>query len=106
MRVGEPQSLAREAIEVRCGNAAGRIEGADVAVAKIVSQDQDDVGTGLSGAVGCRCEGEEHGSGNPAHAGILHGSPGAINLPALFELPGPVGPGANPLLVSPATASD
>ena len=81
---------------MRCGNAAGGIERADIAVAKIVGQDQDDIGTGLRGAVGGRGKGEEDGSGNPAHAGILHGSPGAINLPALFELHGPVGPGANP----------
>ena len=81
MRVGEPQSLARQAIEVRCGNAPGRIEGADVAVAKIVRQDQDDVGTGLRGAVGCRCEGEEDGSSDPAHAGILHRSVRASNRP-------------------------
>ena len=57
MRVGEPQSLARQAIEVRCGNAAGGIERADVAVAQIVSQDQDDVGTGLRG--GCRLPRQE-----------------------------------------------
>ena len=106
MRVGQPQSLARQAIEMRCGNAPGGIERADVAVAKIVSQDQDDVGTGLRGAVGCRGKGEEDDSGNPAHAGILHGSAGAINRAALFELGLSGWTLRDSLTVSSTTASD
>jgi hypothetical protein len=89
MGVGQPQPLARQAIEMRCGDPPGGVERADIAVAEIVGEDQDDVGAGLRGGAGDGDDGEEDDSREPAHARILHGSVAAINRStASREFPG------------------
>ena len=81
MSVGQPQALPRQPIEMRCGDPPGRVERADIAVAEIVGQDQDDVGPGLGSAIGGPTHGKQHGGKESAHPRILHRSRGAINDP-------------------------
>jgi hypothetical protein len=51
--VGEAQSLAREAIQVGCGNAALRVERRNITITLVVAEDVNDIGprgrTGFSG---------------------------------------------------------
>ena len=71
MRVGEPQALAGQPIEMRRGDAPGRVERADVAVAEVVGEDQEHIGARLGGAVCGRAHGEQQGGEESAHPRIL-----------------------------------
>lgn len=72
--VGESQPFARQPIEVRRRDAPGRVERSDIAVAEIVSEDQDDIRPRLRRGGGNRSGGGNQGGDEVAHPRILHRS--------------------------------
>jgi hypothetical protein len=93
--VGESQPFARQSIEVRRRDAPGRVERPDIAVAEIVSEDQDDVRPCLRRADGDRGGSSDQGGDEVAHPRILHRSPAAINSAAAAVWGRLPDPGAN-----------
>jgi hypothetical protein len=64
---------------MRCGDPTGRVERADIAVAEIVGQAQNDIRPRLAGAISGQAHGKQYGREESAHSRILHRSRGAIN---------------------------